>query len=187
MADKNRVRFGLKNVHYAVRTVTAGVSSWATPVEIPGAVNLDLAQDGSMDPFYADNVTYYISQANNGYSGSLEVAKVPESMWTDIWGYSKDSNNVFFEDVDTEPKTIALLFQIDGDDSDTLHALLNVTINRPNIGSSTIEASKTPQTQTMDINAAPEENGRVRAWTSEAATGATLTNWFTTVYSAPTP
>ena len=42
MANENKVQFGLKNVHYAVRNE----SGYAAPVSVPGAVNLSLDAEG---------------------------------------------------------------------------------------------------------------------------------------------
>ena len=88
---ENKVRFNLKNVHYAVLTETvstAGVVSysWATPVHVPGAVSLDLSPEGDTSPFYADGIVFYQSIANQGYSGSLEMARIPDKMYQDVWG-----------------------------------------------------------------------------------------------------
>lgn len=182
-ADNNKVRFGLKNVHYSVRTVAGGSVTYATPVAIPGAVNLDITQEGSTDPFYADNIKYYIAQSNQGYTGSLEVARIPEDMLKDVWGFAVDTGKVIYEDVSVEPNAFALLFQIDGDASDRLYVAYNVSASRPNIGSATIEASKTPQTQTIDLTISPDEDGHTIAFTSEAATTGVTSTWFTTVYA----
>ena len=58
----NKVKFGLKNVHYAVvtETVTDGVISisYGTPKRIPGAVNLTLDAAGEPVEFYADDIVY---------------------------------------------------------------------------------------------------------------------------------
>ena len=49
---ENKVQFNLKNVHYAVLTETiteeAVTYSWATPVHVPGAVNLSLEAQGEI-------------------------------------------------------------------------------------------------------------------------------------------
>ena len=67
MADNGKVRFGLSKLYYAVLTEGA-TNAWATPVAIPGAVSMDLENNGTDNTFYADNVAYYKSSANNGYT-----------------------------------------------------------------------------------------------------------------------
>ena len=50
----NKVKYGLKNVHYAVATETGGTLTYATPVPIPGGVSLTLEPKGEKAEFYAD-------------------------------------------------------------------------------------------------------------------------------------
>lgn len=181
-----KVRFGLKNVHYAV--LTEGTTpSWGTPVAIPGAVSLDMTQEGGKENFYADNTTYYVAFSNNGYSGDLEVAKIPETMLSDIWGMTANTGGVINEYSNVEPKPFALLFQTDEDVGDTRVCLYRCFADRPNLGSATIEDTKTPQTQTISINAVPVINGTLDGKVS-ARTGANVTTtianaWFSAVYT----
>ena len=91
--DKNKVQFNLKNVHYSVLSFTEGKPTWAVPVAVPGAVTLTLDPQGSVEPFYADGIVYYQAIANNGYSGDLEMARYPDKMLTDVWGFELDDTN----------------------------------------------------------------------------------------------
>ena len=185
---ENKVRFGLKNVYYAVLTEGSS-NSWATPVAIPGAVSLVLDANVASEDFYADNVTYYRTYANNGYSGSLEVARFPDSMLTDVFGMTKDATSkVIYEKTGVKPKPFALLFQIDGDADDELNVLYRVLpAGKPTAGSSTTEATATPTTQTCDISARPlvtgaaTQLGLIKARTSDDTPAATKTGWFSSV------
>ena len=72
---KNKVKFGLKNVHYALLTVSEeGAVSFGAPVPIPGAASMSLSPQGETETFYADDIAYYVSTANNGYQGDLEAS-----------------------------------------------------------------------------------------------------------------
>ena len=68
-----RIRYGIKNVHYAVATAGQDESlTYATPVAIPGAKSISLDAQGESVDEYADNVSWWHGDVNNGYSGTLE-------------------------------------------------------------------------------------------------------------------
>lgn len=188
MGKENKVRFNLKNVHYAVLTESVSTSgqvtySFGTPVHVPGAVSLDLSKEGDVNTFYADGIAFYRSIANNGYSGSLEMARFPDAMMKDVWGDTEGSTSkVLTENANTEAKSFALLYQIDGDEDEELYCLYNVSGTRPTIGSKTNEETKDPQTQSSDIAAIPLADGRVLARTTADTPSATKTGWFNTVF-----
>lgn len=156
MSDNNKVKFGLKNVYYAKITAwTLGVPTYATPVAIPGAVNLSLDPQGDSSTFYADDSAYYVTTQNNGYSGTLEVAKFPESFYTDIFSSITDANGMVQEDAAAEPAHFALLFEFKGDAEKTRHAMYNCTCTRPTVGSATTTDTVEVQTESCDITAIP--------------------------------
>ena len=183
---ENKVRFNLKNVHYAILTETevAGVVQYAfgTPVHVPGAVNLDLQQQGELTKFHADGLVFWKSATNNGYEGDLEMARLTDRMMQDIWRMMKDSNGVIAEDATLEPKSFALLFQIDGDQDNEFYVMYNCVGTRPGISSKTNEDTKKPITQSSTISATPLANGLVMARTTADTGAAVKAGWFTSVY-----
>ena len=185
---KNKVKYNLKNVHAAVLTKgDDGTFTYATPVAIPGAVSLSLDAEGDSSPFYADGIVYFRSTANNGYSGDLEIALVPEWFRTDILQEEKDANGVLIERSDvTESVYFALLFEFDGDVNAIRHVLYNCTASRPSIESQTKESSIEPGTETLALTADPREDGLVKSRTGDETSTATYNNWYRNVY-VPSP
>lgn len=187
MAVENKVQFNLKNVHYAVMTTDGEEPTWEPPVHVPGAVNISLEASGEITPFYADGVVYYKSSSNNGYEGDLEMARFIDQMLQDVWGYVlNETDKTIIENVNTEPKSFALLFQIDGDVGNDLYCMYNCTGTRPGIVGATSTESKEPQTQTSTISATSLENGNVFARTTSETPASVLENWFKKVYTPTT-
>lgn len=151
----NKIKYGLSELYYAVAVIdTDGSATYSTPVAFPGAVSLSLDPEGDRTPFYADNIEYWVGNANTGYSGSLEVARVTDSFKQDILGFVLDDNNVLFEDQNTEAVHFALIFQFEGDQKKTKHVMYNCTAGRPASSGSTKSESVEPETETIDISVA---------------------------------
>lgn len=189
MPDANKVHFGLKNVHYALITYTAGVPSWGTPKAIKGAVNLNLAKEGSDTDFYADDVKYFHIAGNNGYTGTLEMADFPADMRKDLWNQTITSTGkMLVEDVDAQPAEFALMFETDGDISPDRFCFYRCVASRPDVTGATKAESTEVQTQSCDITVMPvidptassPINGKVYYRT----TADTPTATFTAFYSA---
>lgn len=151
----NKVKYGLSNCYYAVLDETAG--TYGTPVAMPGAVNLSLDQEGETNNFRADNMDYYVSVSNNGYSGDLELALIPDSFLTDVMGEVVGTNGLQYEIADAKPKAFALLFQFEGDEHATRHVLYNCKATRPTLASQTTDTSIEPVTETISLTAIAKE------------------------------
>lgn len=191
---ENKVRFGLKNVYYAVLTESSDNTnnSYATPVAVPGAVNLTMDSNGTDGTFYADNVAYYKTFANNGYSGELEMARISDDMLKDVWGMTVE-NGILTEKTGIQPKPFALLFQIEGDQKEELHVLYRVVpTSKPSMGSQTVGEEVEPVTQTFSFDALPlvtgpsYQAGLIQGKTIDTTSTATRTAWFTAVQIATT-
>lgn len=150
----NKIKYGIQNVYYSVATIASnGTATYATPVALPGAVSLSLEAQGETNKFYADNIVYYTSVANNGYEGNLELASIPDSFYKDVLGYALDTNNVLYENADAAPIHFALTFQFEGDESARRHVMYNCVATRPTIAGNTKEENIEPQTETINITA----------------------------------
>lgn len=186
MADTNKVRFGLSNVYYALLTYGENNAvTFGTPTRIPGGVNLTLSPEGDMSPFYADNMVYYMAGINAGYTGDLEIAKIPDSFKTDVLNYVTDSAGALVETTNAEYKPFALLFQIEGDKNARRHVLYNCMANRPQITAATTTASKEPQTETIPLTCTSIPNTALNTEIvkASAVTGDTAyADWFTAVH-----
>lgn len=179
----NKIKYGLKNVHAAIQTETDGAYSYATPTAIPGAVSLSLEAQGEATPFYADDCEYYVSAGNNGYSGDLEIALIPEWFRTDILQETKDSNGVLVETSDGKQAVkFALLFEFAGDVKAVRHVMYNCTVARPAVGSQTKEENIEPQTESLTITSKPRTDGLVKSKTGDTTATATYEGWYTDVY-----
>ena len=180
----NKVKYNLKNVHAAKLTKgDDGNFTYDTPQAIPGAVSISLEAEGDSSPFYADGIVYFRSTANNGYSGDLEIALIPEWFRTEILQELKDNNGVLVEHSDvTESVYFALLFEFDGDVKAIRHVLYNCTASRPSIESETKEESIEPGTETLSLTADPREDGLVKSRTGDDTSDSVYRNWYQAVY-----
>lgn len=177
----NKVKFGLSNVHIAPITAVSntGVPTYGTIISVPGAVNLSLSPSGDKNDFYADNIKYFTSQANQGYEGDLELALIPDEVRTQILGEVQDANGAYFENANAKLKNCAIGFQIDGDQKNRKFWYFNCSLSRPANNGSTKENTITPQTDTLSITAMPRESDKeVRAFMEESATNTAAYNAF---------
>ena len=158
----NKVKYNLKNVHAAKLTKDA---------------------EGDSSPFYADGIVYFRSVPNNGYSGDLEIALIPEWFRTEILKEELDKNGVLVENSNiAETEKFALLFEFDGDVKCIRHVLYNCSASRPSIESETKEDTIEPGTETLSLTADPREDGLVKSRTGDTTTDATYADWYKNVY-----
>lgn len=184
----SKVKYGLKNVHYAVATIGAdGSATYGTPKPWPGAVSLTLDQQGGTTQFRADNINYWTGQSNNGYEGDLETALIPDSFKVDVLGMVVDGNGIMLEDVDAKTVPFALMFQIETDTEARRFVFYNCTATRPSVTGNTTDEEIEPQTDTVTITTSsvyfPNFSGGknlATGWCAQGATG--YSTFFDAVY-----
>jgi phi13 family phage major tail protein len=192
----NKIKYGVKNVHYAVATIDENNSAtFGTPVALPGAVSLTLDQEGESNNFYADNRVYFTAFGNDGYTGSLELALIPDSFRTDVLGEVLDNKGVLVENQNAQTVHFALMFQFEGDEHATRHVIYNCVASRPSVSGNTKEAAISPETETINITATSIylpalDMDIVKARTGDNTDTTTYNGWMSTVFvpaGLPTP
>lgn len=183
---ENKVTFGLKNAHYAVVSVDdeTGEVTYGTPSKLPGSVELSLEARGDMGEFFADDMLFYSEPNNQGYNGTLTIARLTDKFRQEVLDETLDeSDSVLIEKQDAKPKHIALMFEFDGDQKGTRHLLYYCSVTRPNVGSSTKTDSVEPATTEFTFVAKPRTSDRyVKVSTTAATPEAVYNDWYTNVY-----
>lgn len=159
MADvKNKVKFGLSNVHVAFMT-DEQAGTYGEFIAIPGAVSLTADPEGSESKFYADNIPYFTITSNGGYTGSLEVALFPDAVLQQALGMTVDTNGMVVELADGKQKPFALAAEFDGDAHARRVIYYNCKLARPSADNSTTEDSVSVATESADWTAIPLVSG----------------------------
>lgn len=182
---KNKVKFGIKNVHYTCPTVSEGTVVYTTPTALPGAVSLSISPIGDMQNIAADDDPAYVTiSSQGGYSGNLILYQLPDSFITDVLGYTSDSTNkTMYKIAGAARKTFALLYEIGGDQVPTRYILYHCAAGDPEITTTTNADNVTANEISIPITVtAAEDTGVIRAYAEKQETTSAYDTWFTSVY-----
>jgi len=156
--SQNKVTFGLEKVHVAFFDETSTTQpAWKTPIPILGAVRFTPTAVGESTNFYADNTLYFSYTANNGYTGELELANVPDAILAEMLGWEIDENGALIEVSDAIPKHFALMGQIQGDKRNRRFVYYDCVASRPAKERQTKAESITPNTDVLNLTISPIE------------------------------
>ena len=193
----NKVKYGLKNVHYAVLSESAaGVISYATPVPMPGAISINMNPSVARKMLAADDSEYWTADITQNYSGDLNMALIPDSFRADCLGELTDADSgVKYETSQPVMSRFALLFEFDGDAHKRRHVLYNCSASKPAVASQTVSPDDGPEpsTESVTLTARPRKDTLVKAWATpdaaittgtggEAVTTNVYDSWFTSVF-----
>ena len=155
---KNKIVYGLKNVHVAFRSA-GDTLAWDDPIAIPGAVRFSPSPEGEETTFYADDGPYFKLTTNNGYTAELEMALIPDDVLAEMMGWEIDDNGMLVESASATPKPFALMGQISGDAKNRRFVYYDCTANRSAAEHTTKAESLEPTTTTLSITILPIEIG----------------------------
>ena len=188
-ATENKVRFNLKNVHWALlKSATDGTLTYDAPHEWPGAVSMKCDPQGDATPFYADGMIYYQTLSNTGYSIDLESALVPEDFLHDVLKQTQDAKKVDIENSDDQPAHFCLMFECEGDQKAIRHIFYDcVPGGRPKLEYKTKEDKTEVQTETLSVTSEPIyckalDKNIVKGKTSAETDATAYSGWYTTPY-----
>lgn len=187
---ENKVHYDLTNVHVASLTIDleSGRVEFGTPKRLLGAISMDLSAQGDTVKLRADGVVYYAADTNNGYSGDLNIAMVPDWFRQEYLGDTLSAKDkVLVENAQATSKPFALLYEFLGDASHRRHCLYNTTASRPNIKGENKENQKEADTEALSLTALPLPDGMVKASTTADTPQSVYDNWNKAVWVADTP
>nr|DAP09453.1 MAG TPA: tail tube protein [Caudoviricetes sp.] len=188
MSETNKVRYGLSNVHVGTLTIGEdGTPTFSVPKAYPGAVNLTLDAEGEQSVFYADNIAYFVTSSNNGYTGELEMAYLYDWFETEYLGAIVSKEGMIVETSNLANTLAYMMFQFEGDKNATKYIIYNTTFGRPSLEGSTKEDTTEPNTTTIPFTSVPlvtEFGNIVRA--KVPSTASNYDKFFTTAPTVPT-
>lgn len=184
---KNKVRYGLTNVHIAKLTISEdGGYTFEKPQRLPGAISLTLTPKGETVTLAADDDDEYARiDVNSGYDSTLEMARIDDDFYVQYLGEIVDSKKVQFEKSDSEIHSpFALLFEFTGDVKKIRHVMYHCQASRPEISSKTRNKSLEIATESLKLTMKniPGTN-LVKAKTKEDTDPAVYESWYDEVYT----
>lgn len=185
--ETNKVRYGLSNVHVGTVTVEDGTPTFGTPTAYPGAVSITMTAEGEQSNFHADNIVYYVTDSNNGYTGDLEMAYLYDWFETQYLGSKESQEGMIVETSDNPTQMAYLMFQFEGDVNATKYIIYNMTFGRPDLEGNTKEDTTEPNTTTIPFTSVPlvTEFGNV-VKSKVPSTASNYATFFTTAPTVPT-
>lgn len=153
----NKVTFGLKKLHVAFLDDSGPAPVWGTPIHIPGVVNFTPEPQGEESTFYADDGPYFTHASNNGYTGELATALIPDVILKDMLGWEIDSNGMLVETTNGTPKEFAMMFEVQGDKKNRRAVYYRCKASRPGKEHATKGESVEPSQDTLTLTILPIE------------------------------
>lgn len=160
MGDKEKIRFGLQDLHVFSVDFTDGVYKFGIPEKLEGSASLKMDPNVNIDKIYADNHVWYYSRDDKGYSSEIELYLFQDEFYTKYMGMRKSTEGNLVESIFDEPKPFGLIFRIESDKNPTYHIVfLNEITSKPGYDLKTNEDKRTIYTSTLTMDSLPLLDG----------------------------
>lgn len=172
MANKNKVEFGLSNVHYGTYDIVDGEVSLGAATALPGAVELTLEETSESSSFFADDIVYYSDFNSSGETGTLTMALFPDEFKLAILPYIQLEDGGIAKSKTKRAKNIYLSFEGKGDKHKRRHIMYNVALGAISRGYKTLEGSTEVATESIELTVTGDnKTGIVKVTYSEGDSG----------------
>ena len=169
--------YGIKNAYYCTKD--------GSPVRLPGAVGLNV--DNGVEYitkrlFNSDGVIIEkpVAVTEGASSISLQIADLPITFLTDLFGYKINKDNVLIEYMQRDIVPFTLLFETTTTNSGKCRALYyECYCKKPNFNVSTVEETVKLEARSLDIIAT---GNPMSASITETQNKDVFDNWFEKVY-----
>ena len=148
---KNKVEFGISNLHVFTYDDSSTPTVLGTPYHQEGAVNFAPEQDADNNVFYADNIAFWSEYNEGPFEGDLEVAKFDDNFKLQFLGYKQLANGGLAQVKGATKPKVCIAFEIEGDVEKRRACFYNCSLGVIGREYATIEDSKEPATETLGI------------------------------------
>lgn len=149
-----KVMYGVSNLHVGTfETDSDGNVTLGTPMAVPGTVRITLEPDSSESVFWADNVKYWTSYNDNGFTGEIENALFDDDFKTAFLNYIELDDGGIAQSKYERNKDVYFAFQADGDTDNRRMIVYNVALGHIQREHATTEDTIEPQTATLPFTA----------------------------------
>lgn len=180
----NKYLFNLKRVHYAPVTVGEdGTLSFGAVTRLPGTTELTMELEQSSDKHFSEGLVYFVTTSSAGYKGELSIYNFDEKFEKEILGMKEDTKKVLYEDMYAQPKEIALLFEVDGNEKAERHCLLRIKLSKPKYEYKTTTDKVDVPVLKLSYEGLTNEKGIGRIKTSKETDEQVYSKWFESVYT----
>lgn len=180
----NKVEFGISDLYVGTYSLnTSGTVVLGTPYHQKGAISFSPEEQSDKTDFYADNIIYWSGYSGGSFEGDLEVAKFDDAFKTSYLGYGTLSDGGIALVKGAIKPNVYIMFEVQGDVEARRVIMYNCTLGGITRTYSTIEETKEPQTETINVTVAGD-NATGVSMVSYAKTASGYSSLFT---NPPTP